>query len=244
MSQGNFDRQITIFSPQGHLYQIEYAIKAALSGGNTAVAVRGANSAVFITQKKVPDRLVDPSSISSIYRITDSIGCLMLGLIPDIQSQIQTIRQEANQFKFDNGFPMPVHSLAKRYADLCQVATQEASYRAMACVGLFIGYDDEKNAQVFKVDPAGHYLPYKAVATGKLEAEAMNFLEKKVNDLSTLTNNETIELAISTMQYILSTDFKSNEIEIGVISSTNKFYTLTSEEIEERLVAITEKADN
>lgn len=85
MSQGNFDRHITIFSPQGHLYQIgkyikyclfsfirkinlyytititfspEYALKAATSGGNTALAVRGANSATFITQRKVTVRSI------------------------------------------------------------------------------------------------------------------------------------------------------------------------------------------
>ena len=81
MSQGNFDRQITIFSPQGHLYQVEYAMKAATGAGNTALAVRGATSACFITQKKVQDRLVDPTSMTSIYKITDSIGCLMLGLL-------------------------------------------------------------------------------------------------------------------------------------------------------------------
>ena len=81
MSQGNFDRQITIFSPQGHLYQVEYAMKAATSSGNTAVAVRGASTSAFITQKKVPDRLIDPTSITSIYRITDTIGCLMLGIL-------------------------------------------------------------------------------------------------------------------------------------------------------------------
>ena len=53
---------------------------------------------------------------------------------------------------------------------------------------LLIGVDDEKGAQVFKIDPAGHYLPYKAVATGKAEPEAMNFLEKKVEELSSLVS--------------------------------------------------------
>ena len=57
-----------------------------------------------------------------------------------------------------------------------QVYTQEASYRALCCMMLLIGVDDEKGAQVFKIDPAGHILPYKAVSSGKAEAEAMNFL--------------------------------------------------------------------
>lgn len=62
------------------LVLLEYAIKAALSSGNTALAVRGKKSCAFITQKKVPDRLVDPSSVTNLFRITDNIGCLMLGL--------------------------------------------------------------------------------------------------------------------------------------------------------------------
>ena len=85
-------------------------MKAAVSGGNTAVAVRGATSSAFITQKKVsiiilllllllllifltyckvPDRLIDPTSMTCIYRITDSIGCLMLGLLPDVRAQVE-----------------------------------------------------------------------------------------------------------------------------------------------------------
>lgn len=222
---------------------MEYCIKAAVSGGNTAVAVRGANSAAFITQKKVPDRLVDPSSVSSIYRITDTIGCLMIGLIPDIRSQVERLRYEANEFRYANGFSMPVHVLARRIADICQVYTQEASNRALACVMLLIGIDDEKGAQIFKVDPAGHFLPYKAVATGKSEQEAMNFLEKKVSEFSEMDENATIETAISAMQYVLSTDFKGSEIEIGVVSKGNKLRKLTEEEIEEHLNAISERSD-
>lgn len=107
-----------------------------------------------------------------------------------------------------------------------------------------IGVDDEKGAQVFKVDPAGHYLPYKAVATGKAEPEAMNFLEKKVDVLSTLSEKDTIELAISAMQYVLSTDFKSTEIEVGVVTVGSKFRVLKEDEIEERLNSISEKSDS
>jgi 20S proteasome subunit alpha 1 len=56
-------------------------MKASTGGGNTAVAVRGASTSCFITQKKVQDRLVDPTSMTSIYKITDTIGCLMIGLL-------------------------------------------------------------------------------------------------------------------------------------------------------------------
>ncbi len=138
---------------------------------------------------------------------------------------------------------MPVHLLAKRIADICQVYTQEASSRAMACVMLFIGWDEEKGSQVYKVDPAGHYLPYKAAATGKYEPEAMNFLEKKVNELPSLSSDETIEMAIMAMKHVLATDFKSSEIEVGVVTKGNRFKVLSEQEIDERLNVISEKSD-
>jgi len=238
-----FDHHITIFSPQGHLYQMEYALKAANGGTNTAVAVKGAKTSVVITQKKVPDRLVDASYLTSIYRITDTIGCLLVGLQPDIRAQVSRIRYEANDFKFNNGYAMPAHVLAKRIADLNQVHSQEASQRTLACMILMIGADDEKQAQVFKVDPAGSFMPYKAVSTGKAEQEAMNFLEKKVAEFPTMDEECTVEMAISAMQHVLATDFKSSEIEIGVISVGGKFRTLKEDEIEARLAAIQVKLE-
>lgn len=138
---------------------------------------------------------------------------------------------------------MPVHLLAKRIADICQVYTQEASSRAMACVMLFIGYDEEKGSQVYKVDPAGHYLPYKAAATGKFEPEAMNFLEKKVNELPSLDEKATVEMAIMAMKHVLATDFKSTEIEVGVVTKGSRFRVLSEQEIDERLNVISENSD-
>lgn len=162
----------------------------------------------------------------------------------DIRAQVERVRYEANEFFFSNGYPMPAHALAKRIADICQVYTQEASQRALACVMLFIGVDEEKGAQVFKVDPAGHYLPYKACSIGKYEPEAMNFLEKRVNDLDNLNEVETIEMAIMAMQHVLATDFKSSEIEVAMVGTGKKFHVLTEQEIEERLNAISEKSDS
>ena len=91
----------------------------------------------------------------------------MLGLPADVRAQVERLRLEANEFEFKHGYAMPVHVLAKRIADICQVYTQEASSRALACMMVLIGAENEKGAQVYKVDPAGHFLPYKAVSTGK-----------------------------------------------------------------------------
>jgi len=85
-----------------------------------------------------------------------------------------------------------------------------------------------------------------AAATGKLEAESMNFLEKRAADLSALDEAGVIEMCISCMQYVLSTDFKSTEVEVGVISmegGNQKFRILTSDEIEDRITAITDKTE-
>ena len=88
-----------VFSPEGRLYQIEYAFKAVKNCGITSVGVRGSDSVCVISQKKVPDRLLDPSSVTSMYRITNTIGCSMAGLVPDCRALVDRVRHEAAQFQ-------------------------------------------------------------------------------------------------------------------------------------------------
>lgn len=242
MSGGNYDHHITIFSPQGRLYQIEYAIKAAQNtSGLTSVAVRGSDTCVLVTQHKVPDKLVDSSSVKNIEMITPKIGVLMTGIFPDCRSQVTRMRYEAHEFKYNNGYDMPVHVLAKRVADICQVYTQKASLRALASVCILAAVDDEKGPQLFKVDPAGHYFPYKATAAGAKEAEASNFLEKKVGDMAAYSSAETVQCAIMCLQHVLSADFKGAEIEVAVLKGTEPYRMLSVSEIDDHLNEINEK---
>jgi len=237
----NWDHQITIFSPQGRLYQIEYAFKAATSTGLTSIAVRGAKCCVLVTQKKVPDRLIDPSSVTNMFKITNRIGCLMTGLIADARAEVQRMRYEAYDFKFKYGYDIPLSMLAKRIADIAQVNTQHAGMRTLACFAILVSVDDEKGPQIFKVDPAGHYFPYKATSAGSKEQEAMNWLEKKVETFDQMDDESTVRTAISCLQSVLTSDFKVSEIEVGIIRQGERFITLTEEQIERQLNIISEQ---
>lgn len=236
----NYDHHISIFSPQGRLYQMEYAFKAATSAsGLTGISLRGANTSCVVTQKKVPDRLMDPKSISHMFNITPKIGCLATGMISDCKAQIQRLRYEAADFKYKFGYAIPVHVLAKRIADVAQVNTQSASMRPLATVCILIGVDDEKGPQVFKVDCAGHYLPFFGTASGSKEQEAVNFLEKKVEDAKSYSADETVRTAIMCLGSVLGSDFRGSEIEVALVEGKDGLFTkLTEEEIDAHLNAI------
>jgi 20S proteasome subunit alpha 1 len=236
-----YDRYITIFSPEGRLYQIEYAFKAVKSDGLTSIAVRGADSVAVVTQKKVTDKLIDPASVKHLYTITNKIGCVMTGLQADQLSQVVLARQEAHQFRYDFGYDVPCHVLAKRIADLNQVRTQYAGRRAMGVMMILISFDDEKGPQLYRVDPAGHYFGYKACAAGAKDQEAMTILEKKMASNPNPNAEETIQNAIMTLQTVLGADLKPNELEVGVISEGERFRCLGEDEIEEHLTAIAER---
>jgi len=245
MSRGGsagYDRVITVFSPEGRLYQIEYTFKAIKASGLTSVAVRGADSCCVVTQKKIPHKLLDPSSVTHLYKLTETVGCVQTGLDADAKSQVNKARAEAAEFRFNYGYDMPPDVLAKRVADLAQVFTQQAGRRPLGVAMMLIGIDDERGPQLYKIDPAGYYIGYKACAAGAKDQEAANVLEKKLKADTALSYEDTVQIAIATLQTVLSADFKASDIEVGVVRTSNPRFTILSEtEVENHLTAISER---
>mmetsp|Transcript_8702 Transcript_8702/g.15048 ORF Transcript_8702/g.15048 Transcript_8702/m.15048 type:complete len:248 (-) Transcript_8702:207-950(-) len=241
---GGYDRHITIFSPEGRLFQVEYAFKAVRTCGVTSIGVRGKDCVVFVTQKKVADKLIDASSVTRLFKITKFIGMLITGIMPDAKSIVQQARQQAAEFRFKYGYECPVDYLAKVLADKAQVYTQHAYMRPLGVVSMIIGIDEENGPQLFKVDPAGYYVGYKATSVGGKETEATTVLEKKVKAKPEMTYEEAVQTAIAALQGVLSEEFKASEIEVGVVRAgfmDGSFHVLSNEEVETHLSVISER---
>jgi 20S proteasome subunit alpha 1 len=132
--------------------------------------------------------------------------------------------------------------MAQRIANIAQMYTQHAFMRALGVIGIYAGIDEEKGPQLFKVDPAGHFLGYKACAAGVKEQEANNFLEKKLKSKLDYSEVEAIELAITTLQNCIGSDLKPNEIEVAIVSVRNKkFVNLSEDQIDKHLTAISDR---
>jgi len=241
---------------------VEYAFNAISGSGHTAIAIRGKDTAVVITQKKVPDKLLDASTITHLFSITPTIGCVMTGLIADARGQVVRARQEAAEFRYKYGYEITPHALARRLANINQVYTQRANLRPLGISMVLIGIDPELGPQCFRLDPAGYYVGFHATASGQKQQESMNHLEKKWKKLNggqgaedaplagkTLGKAEVIEMAIEAMSIVHATDYKSGEIEIGIVSTADDepektkglWRVLGEAEIEHHLLAYAEK---
>ena len=180
--QQGYDRAITVFSPDGRLYQVEYAIET-VKRGTIAVGIKCKEGIVIAVEEK-PRKLQISETAQKIFQIDDHVGVAAAGYIPDARSQVDNARffSQSNKMIYDE--PVDVETIAKHLADQCQQYTQYAGVRPFG-VSLILGGVVNKTPQMYLTDPSGTYISYDAIAIGAGSEEVTDFLEKTYkNDLS------------------------------------------------------------
>ncbi|EAN31718.1 Proteasome subunit alpha type-6-B [Theileria parva strain Muguga] len=270
-SHSGYDRHITIFSPEGKLFQLEYALKAVKNCNLTGLAIKDDSAIAVVAQKKLPaqqgnqDVLLDTSSVTSLYHITDEIFALLVGLPGDCLSILYKARQVALDYSYKYGINIPASVLCQKLSDINQVYTQHAYMRLHACTGLILSIEPDVGPKIYKFDSSGWFAGYKACGIGAKEQESENALEKTLKrreavslqdamksnlhvntEVHQLSQGQETKVTIEALKCMIDIDaftkgLGASSIEVAVASKDNPFFRqLSEEEIETYLTHITE----
>lgn len=224
-AQQGYDRAITVFSPDGRLYQVEYAIET-VRRGTVAVGIKSKEGIVIAVEEK-PRKLQISETAQKIFQVAEHIGVAAAGYIPDARSQVDNARFFAQSNKLIYDEDVEVETVAKHLADQCQQFTQYAGVRPFG-VALILGGINNNKPHLFLTDPSGTYISYDAVAIGSGSDKVTDFLEKTYKkDLSLEDASALAAAAI----YLSSEDKEGIEhIRMAQIKSDKQEFEIVEEE--------------
>ena len=219
-----YDRAITVFSPDGRLYQVEYAIET-VRRGTLAIGIKCKDGIILAVEEK-PRKLQNSEITQKIFQVDDHIGVAAAGYIPDARSQVDNARffSQSNRMIYDE--PIEVESVAKHLADQCQQFTQYAGVRPFG-VALIIAGIDKSGSSVFLTDPSGTYISYDAVAIGSGSDQVTEYLEKYYKKDMSL--EEAAELAIESIYLVSEEKDGTKHVKMAQILNDTKVLTKTLE---------------
>jgi len=232
---GSYDRALTVFSPDGHLFQVEYASEAVRKG-TCAVGLRGNDVVVLGVEKKSVLKLQDPRTVRKICMLDDHVCLAFAGLTADARVLVNKARLECQSHRLTVEDPVSVEYITRYIAQVQQKYTQSGGVRPFGISTLIIGFDSDKIPKLYMTEPSGIYTAWKANAIGRSSKTVREFLEKNYKE--NMTKEESIKLAVKSLLEVVQTGAKN--IEIAVMTSDSTIHNLETEEVEQ-IVAEIEK---
>jgi len=227
-----YDMAITQFSPEGRLFQVEYAIEA-VRRGTTAIVCRNKNSVVFAVEKKSSE-LQEVVGSEKIFKIDDHIGVAIAGLTSDARVLIDRARIQAQVNLLNYDEKISVKDSTLNICEYKQVFTQNAGVRPFGVSFLIAGIDNDSTPSLFLTDPSGAMWGYKAFAIGSGATEARAYLEEHYKE--EMSDEELKLLPLKALKELMGDNLNSNTCDVAFILKEDKTFKLLSLDEKEELL--------
>ncbi len=231
--QQAYDRGITIFSPDGRLYQVEYA-REAVKRGTAAVGIRAPQGVVLAADGRLRSELQVAASVEKIHKADDHLGVATAGHAADARQLVDFARRRAQVEKLRYGEAVDTETLTKAITDNIQEYTQTGGARPFGCALLIAGVDEGGEPRLFETDPSGTPYEWKAVAVGGNQREAQDRLEEGYDELETVDDG--LRLAFEALAATADGDLTPEGMSAATIDAeTATFEALERSEIGDHL---------
>jgi len=214
-----YDRAITVFSPDGRLFQVEYA-REAVKRGTTTVGLKFKDGVALVIDKRIASTLIEGKSIEKIFPIDGHVGCATSGLVADARVLVDYARVVSQINKVTYSERISVEALVKKICDFKQNYTQYGGVRPFGTALLVAGVDD-RGVHLYETDPSGALVAYKAGSIGAGRSTVMeHFEDNYTNDLS---KDDAVLLGLAALKKTTEDQFNPEAVEIGVVTQSEPF---------------------
>ena len=229
--QQAYDRGITIFSPDGRLYQVEYA-REAVKRGSASIGVRTDGGVALLADRRIRSSLMEPSSVEKLHKADDHIGIASAGHVADARQLIDFARRQAqvNRLRYEE--PIGVETLTKEVTDNIQQYTQVGGARPFG-VALIIGGVEDGEPRLYETDPSGVPTEWKSVAIGNDREAILDYLEENYRPDADLDG--AIDLALSALAAAKDEALDAESVLLSTIDEERGYRRLSDDEIETAL---------
>jgi len=222
--QAAYDRAITVFSPDGRIFQVEYALET-VKRGTISIGIMTSEGVILGAEESITLFQVDDYS-RKLFLIDDNLGAVISGYVPDGRVLIEYAREMSQHYRLLYDQDPYVEVIAKRIGDIKQSFTQQGGVRPFGVAIIFGGVNPDSTMEIFVTDPSGSCIKYKVAAIGAGSDEALNFIKDHYKDDIKLEEGKTLMAGAIYKVAQSKEDLKLRMLEIPLDSRKARFISI------------------